>query len=127
MSTTNLVFKIKIKPQSKQSVRYSKNKFYTDPIKKAYVNALKQELRRQFTNQLIDKPIALSVSFVFAHRNKKLWGTYKTTRPDLDNLLKPLKDALSETVIKDDSLICRYGNIEKKYGEFDLIEIRLDF
>lgn len=40
-----------------------------------------------------------------------------TTKKDIDNILKPLKDGLSGIVYHDDSQVCRYDRIEKVYGE----------
>ena len=50
------------------------------------------------------------------------------TKPDLDNLLKALKDACSGILYLDDSQICRYANIAKRYSDtpgvtFSLMEI----
>lgn len=42
---------------------------------------------------------------------------FKTTKPDLpDNLKKPLFDAMSEVIFKDDALVCFEGITMKRYG-----------
>lgn len=43
-----------------------------------------------------DKPIKLTVWFEFSVKDKKKWGRYKTTRPDLSNLIKEIEDAMTE-------------------------------
>lgn len=44
-------------------------------------------------------PLYLSVDFCFGTDKKKLWNTYKTTRPDLDNMVKSLKDSMTRAGI----------------------------
>ena len=66
--------------------------------------------------QNIDKPIvgALEMEIIFnmpipkSYSNKKkiaLMGTHHTKRPDLDNLIKSIKDGLSGVAYKDDSQV----------------------
>ena len=44
-----------------------------------------------------EAPIKLKVVFYFDLKQpKKAWGTYKTTKPDVDNFVKELIDAMSE-------------------------------
>ena len=67
-------------------------------------------------DKLIDEPIAMSCTF---HRlrpkskpKKVIWPT---TKPDLDNYLKSVKDALNGLVIRDDSIVVGYKDIWKVY------------
>ena len=49
-----------------------------------------------------------------------------TTRPDLDNLIKGIKDALSGVWYKDDSQVVEYGKVGKWYAEEPRVYVRLD-
>lgn len=53
-----------------------------------------------------DIPMMLEVEFGMPIQNRKLFGTFHTGRPDSDNILKALKDALVDSgVLEDDSQI----------------------
>lgn len=88
---------------------------------------LKRLLMRKAPPQPIakDVPIVLDVMFTFKHQKKKLWGKYKSTRPDLDNLLKNLQDYLTKLgYYADDSqivVLCA----RKFYGNKHKIEIEI--
>lgn len=54
----------------------------------------------------MEKPVRLFVSFCFGTDDKREVGTWKTTRPDTDNMLKALKDVMTEAgVWVDDSQV----------------------
>lgn len=53
-----------------------------------------------------DEPIYLSVVFYYQIKQKKRWGQWKTSKPDLDNAVKLLQDVLCDMgFFKDDSQI----------------------
>ena len=74
-------------------------------------------------------PLILYVEFYFPYRKAdyrtgKRSGELKESAPkwclakkDLDNLLKPLKDGMKGIIYHDDSQVCQYGMISKKYSE----------
>lgn len=41
-------------------------------------------------------PVYLNITFVFAIKDKKRWGQWKTSTPDVDNLVKLLIDSMSD-------------------------------
>lgn len=64
-----------------------------------------------------EKPIKLTVMFVFDTKNKRLWGHPKATRPDTDNYLKLFKDCMTDCGFwKDDAQVWD-ERIVKTYGE----------
>ena len=73
---------------------------YIHHFKSEKVSAARQEFEWKLKSHLPEKasevPIRLMVIFYFDTKNKKLWGTYKTTKPDADNIAKELIDAMSE-------------------------------
>ena len=68
-------------------------------------------------------PIALSIEFRYSAKSKMLRGTWKTSRPDVDNIAKLLIDCMTKSGFwKDDSQIVRL-TLEKNYSEKELAEI----
>lgn len=71
-----------------------------------------------------DKPIKLFVSFAFDIKQKKLWGKYKATRPDLDNYVKTFVDCMVKAgYFKDDAQIVKETMV-KTYAENAEIYVR---
>lgn len=74
-------------------------------------------------------PVELVVRFVYPARRKADISLWKTTRPDTDNLVKLLKDCMTELNFwDDDSQVCREV-VEKKYAVIEkdpCIEILAD-
>lgn len=82
-----------------------------DPVN-AYKAALQQAATDAYSEAPLDSPLLLVVEFVLP-RNKGLMWKKKpmprmrhTTKPDLDNLLKSTKDALSGVLFRDDKQVC---------------------
>lgn len=64
-------------------------------------------------------PLRMSVSF-FLPRPKSVSANrrpYPIVKPDLDNLLKAVKDALSGVFYKDDRQVVEYSKVEKAYDD----------
>ena len=70
-------------------------------------------------------PVAVKIHFYYAIKQKKLWGQWKTSRPDVDNSVKSLLDVMTHLDFwEDDSLICRL-DISKTYSEHPGIHIEV--
>lgn len=77
-------------------------------------------------------PLSLDVTFYRprpkghygAHGVKKSAPKYPITRPDRTKLLRPLEDALTGVLWRDDSQIVD-GNTKKRYGEPARVEIKV--
>ena len=79
---------------------------------KELVNALKRNAPSKPYDK--DVPLQLTVTFWNAIKQKKKWWQFKTTRPDLDNLMKNLQDYMTKLgYYTDDSQIVVL--IAKKY------------
>ena len=72
----------------------------------------------------IEGPIALGFVFIltrpkghYGKRGLKITApTYHTSRPDLDNLIKHVKDCAKGILWRDDSQVCQYFRAQKIYG-----------
>jgi len=74
-----------------------------------------------------ERPIRLTVCLYFdISKPKKLWGQYKTTRPDCDNYVKEIKDVMTELGFwKDDAQVVDL-HVIKRYSEKATIYIQLE-
>lgn len=64
-----------------------------------------------------EKPVRLFVIFKFDVKDKKKWGAYKPTVPDVDNYCKAFLDQMTKTGFwKDDAQVVDL-HIEKFYSE----------
>lgn len=71
-------------------------------------------------------PVRLVVKWIWYSKDKRLWGAYKATRPDTDNLQKLLKDVMQRAgYFKDDALVASEV-IEKFWGDQPGIFIKVE-
>ena len=104
---------------------------YIDHYRKPNVQALRNELtlkmKRYRPEQTSDKPIRLTVILYFDIKApKKLWGTYKTTKPDCDNYVKEIKDVMTLLKFwKDDNQVVDL-RVVKYFAEKGTIFIRME-
>lgn len=72
---------------------------YIHHFKKPEVEAMRRifelKLKRYRPEKPAGGPVRLKVILYFDIKERKLWGNYKTTRPDCDNYVKELKDAMT--------------------------------
>lgn len=98
------------------------------PIKDP-VNSFKATVRmaaaEAYSGPPLDGPITLSAVFVFPRPGRLVWKKRPmprephTSKPDVDNLCKSLKDALTGLLWTDDCRVCRYKSVEKVYAAGD--------
>lgn len=75
--------------------------------------------------EAIDRPVFLMLQAMFSTKDKKRWGKPHAIRPDTDNCLKLLMDAMVKAgTVKDDSLIYGFAGA-KFWAERDGMEIVL--
>lgn len=121
--------------QKGESIRYKKIDGrilpYIDHYRKPKVQALRNELtlkmKRYRPEQTSEKPIRLTVILYFDIKApKKLWGTYKTTKPDCDNYVKEIKDVMTLLKFwKDDNQVVDL-RVVKYFAEKGTIFIRME-
>lgn len=114
---------IDIVPQPKQSAQFSKRGFaYTPAKKRKYQKALRDAIAAsELPKELLEGPLVMRIEFCFPltksdTKTKKkrqeleenggwIWACSQRIG-DLDNLMKPVSDALNDQVIVDDGHIC---------------------
>ena len=126
---------LKMKPIPKARPRLGKYGTYTPKTTVDYEKAVQLAYQKQFKNEKpFDNPVQMEVTFYFqvpksytkkhrlefARENKP-----HTKRPDLDNLVKAVTDALNGLAYKDDSQI--YSMVIQKWEtlEESNIEIKI--
>ena len=82
--------------QKKVSTKSGKPIFYEDADLKSARAKFMAYLGKAVPNEKLTGPIRLTTWWLFETKSKKKEGTYKTTRPDTDNLIKLLKDCMTK-------------------------------
>ncbi len=99
-------------------------RFFDPPRLKAARADLTARLVKKAPEKMFSGPIELVVTWCFPHGRHKP-NTYKTTRPDTDNLEKLLKDCMTAAGYwQDDALVVR-EIVEKYWTEVPGIRIRV--
>lgn len=114
---------VPIQPISWKRTAYVKGRRVNDKKLKQYEKAIALYVCSAFDREMIDEPVQVKLSFFFKRPNRLLKSDSPTGkvphyfRPDLDNLAKAVKDAISKSrVWKDDCLVYSM-NTEKNYAE----------
>lgn len=104
-------------PVPKHRARAGKGHHYTPDATRHYQAKVKSETADAFFEHGLppfDGPIWIDLDFVFPrpeavrldHRHRSGFSPPMTSRPDLDNLVKVILDALNKTAYRDDALVC---------------------
>lgn len=121
--------------QKGETIRYKKVKgklipyieHYRKPQVQYLRNLLTYKLKRYKPEKPSDKPIRLTVILYFDVKSpKKLWGTYKTTKPDCDNYVKEIKDVMTVLGFWEDDNQVVDLHVIKYFAEMGTIFIRLE-
>jgi len=120
---------IPIRPRPKQSVRKGKYGFYQPKDLVEYIESLRTHIKSQWTSKPLEGAVGFEVIFIFPYpksyptSKRRLWE-FSCKRPDIENLEKPLMDALKNLVYKDDSQVC-YKKAFKVYSNFSGILVKV--
>jgi Holliday junction resolvase RusA-like endonuclease len=126
-----IYFFFNIEPASR--VRFTrKGKPYIDADYKIFKETFANYLRELLGEQILfsaNDPLKITIrEFYSLPKSYKInrLGTYKTTKPDLDNTEKCFKDLLTDSgLIKDDSQICFCEKV-KLYGLTDFTAVTIE-
>lgn len=109
----------------KVSVKGSKPVFYDPPELKA----AKIKLRDHLAGHVPDKPytgaVQLCAKWLFPSDGKHADGTYKTTKPDTDNLQKALKDIMTKLSFWNDDAQVASEIVEKFWADIQGLYIAI--
>ena len=119
--------------------RFGHGRTYDPPKSRRYKEYVRRFARKNMPSDALGRPLTCPVRLtcVIYRAVPKSWSRRKradaiadkirpTTKPDLDNLIKGIKDALSGTWYKDDSQVVEYGKVGKWYAEEPRVYVRLD-
>jgi len=121
------IFWVAGKPKGKGRPRFGRGRTYTPKATVDYERLIQDCLKKEVPDIIpLEGPLSISVTAVFPI--PKSWPSGKkelarsgvvwhTARPDSDNILKVVCDALNEIAWHDDSQIC-LAKISKKYGSW---------
>lgn len=129
MSESELRLFYNIDPLAKARPRFTvKNGYarsYTPARTVDFANTIKILSCEQYKMPPIDTPIYMQIEFHIPTKNKKKIGEPHGVRPDIDNLIKNICDALNGIVYKDDGQIWKIHST-KHYAEKGSISIILE-
>lgn len=102
-------------------------KDYEKGIKNAVLRAIKDEDDNLYYKKLkmVIKVFYEPIKSISKKKRNELIGTYYDKKPDIDNIIKSIMDALNKVVYEDDKQIVKI-EAEKIYGEQDKIIIEIE-
>ena len=111
---------IPIKPMGAPRPRVTKNGTYNDPKYTAYKYAITLTAKSKKPT-IIEGPVFMKIEFFFDipqswSKSKRESAKWHTSKPDADNLIKGVKDALNGIVYKDDAQVC-FVQARKQYSQ----------
>jgi Holliday junction resolvase RusA-like endonuclease len=102
------------KPRPQARPRTGKYHNFYSPKTKFYYAVLEQA-KEQAKLGTFSGAVSLKAGFYFGTKDTKKMGQYHICRPDLDNLVKAVKDAITAAKLwTDDSIVCT-ENLVKRY------------
>lgn len=114
----------------KQRPRWGQGQTYTPAKTRAYEKRIGDEYRIA-RGAFIDGPVSLTIEAAYAppsswsKKNRAAAiGTWKETKPDLDNIVKLVKDALNGVAYVDDKLVTDLA-ASKVWGESNALVITI--
>lgn len=79
----------------------------------AFKASIRMAARSTYAGPPLDGPVAMTILFVMPRPGRMVWKkrpmprAHHTAKPDLDNLEKAVKDALTKLLYRDDAQVCR--------------------
>lgn len=109
--------------------RVTKYGTYNDSGYTAYKNLIARVARSK-RERILEGMIKLEIEFIYTtpknwSKTKKANATYKTSKPDIDNLTKGAMDALNNIAYKDDAIVVELV-ARKLYGDKAGVIIKIE-
>lgn len=126
------IFKVNGQPKGKGRPRFTKNgHVYTPESTRIYEEEIKIRYKEKYKNEMLDGNIAVEVfinkkpaSYLGISKYNKLLGKYCNIKPDTDNVVKAVLDALNGVAYADDKNVVEIYAV-KKYASESSVVIRL--
>lgn len=126
------IFKVNGQPKGKRIPRFTKNgHVYTPESTRIYEEEIKIRYKEKYKNEMLDGNIAVEVfinkkpaSYLGIREYNKLLGKYCNIKPDTDNVVKAVLDALNGVAYADDKNVVEIYAV-KKYASESSVVIRL--
>lgn len=123
-------YTLSIEPHPWQRARTQGKRFFMDSKTRRFKTQVAALSRSHAPSQLLDVPLRLTAKFIFRKPKRSKFKNTHGVKPDLDNLLKGLKDALNGVIWTDDCRVCEYGEGTGKYydvsGGYPRIELKIE-
>lgn len=121
---------INMKPVAKGRPRFSGGHAYTPKKTRDATEEMQWLMRQEWKDEILTSPLKVDFRFYMPFPSKfrkaereAMLGEPHAVVPDLDNLIKLVKDAGNHIIWKDDSQIWAYGKCFKVYSKVPRIEI----
>lgn len=108
-------FSFKIQAQPKGRPRFFRGIAVTDSKTSAYEEALSMLARAQYRDEPLEGALDVKIK-IYLQKPKRTKNEFPCVRPDLDNYIKAILDALNGIAFKDDGQIVDLS-ASKRYGE----------
>lgn len=126
------IFTVKGQPKGKERPRFTKNgHVYTPESTRIYEEEIKIRYKEKYKNEMLDGKIAVEVfinkkpaSYLGIRKYNKLLGKYCNIKPDTDNVVKAVLDALNGIAYADDKNVVELYAV-KKYSTESSVVVRL--
>ena len=126
------IFTVKGQPKGKGRPRFTKNgHVYTPESTRIYEEEIKLRYKEKYKNEMLDGNIAVEVfinkkpaSYLGISKYNKLLGKYCNIKPDTDNVVKAVLDALNGVAYADDKNVVEIYAV-KKYSTESSVVVRL--
>lgn len=126
------IFTVKGQPKGKGRPRFTENgHVYTPESTRIYEEEIKIRYKEKYKNEMLDGNIAVEVfinkkpaSYLGIKKYNKLLGKYCNIKPDTDNVVKAVLDALNGVAYADDKNVVEIYAV-KKYSTESSVVVRL--
>lgn len=126
------IFTVKGQPKGKGRPRFTKNgHVYTPESTRIYEEEIKLRYKEKFKDEMLDGNIAVEVfinkkpaSYLGIKKYNKLLGKYCNIKPDTDDVVKAVLDALNGIAYADDKNVVELYAV-KKYSTESSVVVRL--
>lgn len=119
-----VAFTLSITPVAKGRPRFGNGRAYTDPKTRSFERAVAVLARKAYPGPPLTGPIGLELTFHLPRpKSAPKRVVWPAVRPDLDNQIKGVKDALNGILYGDDGQVCILA-ARKVYGSPSRIDVR---